>query len=64
MLFDCSKRRPKKRNNCFGPNIFLKRFFGFADYRTYAGEPLQQNAVQAAVDNKSLLSIFPTGTKK
>ncbi|MDO0826026.1 RecQ family ATP-dependent DNA helicase [Desulfosporosinus nitroreducens] len=42
----------------------LKRFFGFDDYRTYAGEPLQKNAVQAAVDNKSLLAIFPTGGGK
>ena len=42
----------------------LKRFFGFDDYRTYAGEPLQKHAVQAAVDNKSLLAIFPTGGGK
>ena len=42
----------------------LKRFFGFDDYRTYAGEPLQEKAVQAAVDNKSLLAIFPTGGGK
>jgi len=42
----------------------LKRFFGFDDYRTYAGEPLQKKAVQAAVDNKSLLAIFPTGGGK
>lgn len=42
----------------------LKRYFGFDAYRTYAGEPLQENAVQAAVDNKSLLAIFPTGGGK
>lgn len=42
----------------------LKRFFGFDNYRTYAGEPLQKKAVQAAVDNKSLLAIFPTGGGK
>ena len=42
----------------------LKRFFGFESYRTYAGEPLQEKAVQAAVDNKSLLAIFPTGGGK
>jgi len=42
----------------------LKRFFCFDDYRTYAGEPLQMHAVQAAVDNKSLLAIFPTGGGK
>jgi len=42
----------------------LKRFFGFPAYRTYAGEPLQEKAVKAAVDNKSILAIFPTGGGK
>ncbi|MCX6309419.1 MAG: RecQ family ATP-dependent DNA helicase, partial [Bacteroidia bacterium] len=42
----------------------LKRFFGFDSYRTYGGEPLQENAVKAAVDNKSLLAVFPTGGGK
>lgn len=42
----------------------LKRFFGFDSYRTYAGEPLQESAVQAAIDNKSLLAVFPTGGGK
>lgn len=42
----------------------LKNYFGFDAYRTYAGEPLQENAVQAAVDNKSLLAVFPTGGGK
>ena len=42
----------------------LKRFFGFDSYRAYAGEPLQERAVQAAVDNKSLLAVFPTGGGK
>jgi ATP-dependent DNA helicase RecQ len=42
----------------------LKTYFSFDSYRTYAGEPLQENAVRAAVDNKSLLAIFPTGGGK
>src|SRR5690606_34609488 len=42
----------------------LKNYFGFDTYRTYAGEPLQESAVQAAVDNKSLLAVFPTGGGK
>lgn len=42
----------------------LKNYFGFDTYRTYAGEPLQENAVQAAIDNKSLLAVFPTGGGK
>lgn len=42
----------------------LKRFFGFDSYRTYAGEPLQERAVNAAIANKSLLAVFPTGGGK
>jgi len=42
----------------------LKDYFGFDSYRTYGGEPLQENAVKAAVDNKSLLAVFPTGGGK
>ncbi len=42
----------------------LKTYFGFDSYRTYAGEQLQENAVKAAVDNKSLLAVFPTGGGK
>lgn len=42
----------------------LKRFFGFDSYRSYGGEPLQENAVKAAIDNKSILAVFPTGGGK
>jgi len=42
----------------------LKRFFGFDVYRTYGDEPLQEKAVKAAVNNKSLLAVFPTGGGK
>ena len=42
----------------------LKRFFGFDSYRKYAGEALQEKAVRAAVDRKSLLAVFPTGGGK
>lgn len=42
----------------------LKKYFGFDKYRSYAGEPLQENAVQAAVDSKSILAVFPTGGGK
>lgn len=42
----------------------LKRFFGFDSFRTYGGEPLQEKAVKAAVDNKSILAVFPTGGGK
>jgi len=42
----------------------LKRLFGFDAFRTFGGEPLQEKAVKAAVDNKSILAIFPTGGGK
>lgn len=42
----------------------LKYFFGYDAFRTYDGEPLQENAVRAAVDRRSLLAIFPTGGGK
>ena len=45
-------------------HLGLKRFFGFDNYRSYGGEPLQEKAAQAAIDNKSLLAIFPTGGGK
>ncbi len=47
-------------------NIYrrLKQIFGYDDFRKYDGENLQERAVQAAVDNQSLLAIFPTGGGK
>ncbi|MDE7419933.1 MAG: RecQ family ATP-dependent DNA helicase [Muribaculaceae bacterium] len=45
-------------------HVNLNRFFGFDKFRTYDGEPLQENAVRAAVEHKSLLAIFPTGGGK
>ena len=42
----------------------LKTFFGYEQFRTYEGEPLQEQAAQAAVNGKSLLAIFPTGGGK
>uniref|UniRef100_UPI0035931751 RecQ family ATP-dependent DNA helicase n=1 Tax=Aquiflexum sp. TaxID=1872584 RepID=UPI0035931751 len=44
--------------------ISLQQIFGFDQFRSYGGEPLQEKAVQAAVDRKSLLAIFPTGGGK
>lgn len=42
----------------------LKAFFGYDQFRTYGGEPLQERAARAAVEGKSLLAIFPTGGGK
>lgn len=51
-------------NNALDIHKGLKRFFGFDSYRTYGGEPLQEKAVKAAIDNKSILAVFPTGGGK
>lgn len=42
----------------------LKNFFGFSSFRKYGDEPLQEKAVQAAINNKSILAVFPTGGGK
>lgn len=63
-------RHAKCREGCIYCNknldvhVNLKRFFGFDKFRTYGGEPLQENAACAAVEHKSLLAIFPTGGGK
>lgn len=51
-------------NNALDVHKGLKRFFGFDAFRTYSGEPLQEKAVKAAIDNKSILAVFPTGGGK
>ena len=51
-------------NNILDPHIGLKRFFGFDSFKTFGGEPLQERAVKAAIDNKSILVVFPTGGGK
>lgn len=42
----------------------LKTFFGYDEYRLFDGVPLQEQAVKAAISNKSLLAVFPTGGGK
>lgn len=46
------------------PFSALKRYFHFDQFRTYGNQPLQENAVRAAIQNESLLAIFPTGGGK
>lgn len=46
------------------PKKYLNKYFGYTDFRTYNDEPLQENAVNAAVHHKSLLAVFPTGGGK
>lgn len=42
----------------------LKQFFDFDSFRTYGDELLQEKAVKAAIDNESLIAVFPTGGGK
>ena len=42
----------------------LQKYFGYPSYRTYKGEPLQEKAVKAAIEGRSLLVVFPTGGGK
>lgn len=44
--------------------IKLKEIFGYNEFRKYNGEQLQEQAAAAAVNNRSLLAIFPTGGGK
>lgn len=48
----------------FNPHRILKDYFGYDGFRKYDDEPLQENAVKAAVKNDSLLAVFPTGGGK
>ncbi len=51
-------------SNALNVHKALKRLFGFDSFRSYGGEPLQEKAAQAAIDNKSILAVFPTGGGK
>jgi ATP-dependent DNA helicase RecQ len=51
-------------NKSLDIHLGLKKFFGFDSFRTYNGEPLQEQAARAAINDKSLLAIFPTGGGK
>ncbi len=46
------------------PVNYLKKYFGYTGFRKYNGEPLQESAVNSAVEHKSLLAVFPTGGGK
>lgn len=42
----------------------LKRYFGFDGFRKFGEQPLQEQATRAALANKSVLAVFPTGGGK
>ena len=51
-------------DKAFDIHAGLEEWFGFGSFREYGGVPLQEQAVRAAVENKSLLAVFPTGGGK
>ncbi len=51
-------------NKSLDAKVGLKKYFGFDSYRTYGGKSLQEEAVNAAINNKSILAVFPTGGGK
>ena len=42
----------------------LHDFFGYDEFRIFDGKPMQQQAVESAIHDESLLCIFPTGGGK
>lgn len=46
------------------PYAGLEHFFSFKSFRKFGSEPLQEEAVKAALDDKSILVVFPTGGGK
>ncbi|MBC7534543.1 MAG: RecQ family ATP-dependent DNA helicase [Ferruginibacter sp.] len=51
-------------DQALNPATALNRYFGFTGFRQYGGEPLQENAVNATIQNKSILVVFPRGGGK
>ena len=51
-------------NKALDYHAALNHYFGFKSFRKYGEEPLQEEAVKAAIDNKSILAVFPTGGGK
>lgn len=51
-------------NKALNANLALKRIFNYPSFRNYDDKPLQEDAVNAAIRNKSILAVFPTGGGK
>ena len=50
--------------NALNPKTALLRYFRYHQFRQYGQQPLQENAVRAAITGESLLALFPTGGGK
>ncbi len=67
LRIDCPGNKGCSYCHCLSPIHGLQRFFGFKSFRSFnyeTGKPLQQQVVEAALAQKSLLAIFPTGGGK
>ena len=51
-------------NKQYDIHRYLKEKFGYEQFRTFEGETLQEDAINAALEDKSILTIFPTGGGK
>lgn len=64
------RNRPCFRPGCdycsqvLEPKKALKNYFGYDDFRSYEGAKLQEEAVNAALVQESIITIFPTGGGK
>lgn len=64
------RNTPCTYSNCFhcksilSPQKALLKYFGYPAFRDFDGIPLQEQAVKAAINNQSMVVIFPTGGGK
>lgn len=61
---NCGDARCRYCSQKLNAEYSLKKWFGYDRFRTFGGEPLQENAAKSAIAGESLLAIFPTGGGK
>lgn len=64
---DCGDPNCAYCSRILNPVTALNSFFGYPGFRTFEGDkgrPLQERVVRAALEDKSLLAVFPTGGGK
>lgn len=61
---NCGDARCEYCSQKLNAEYSLKKWFVYDRFRTFGGEPLQENAAKAAIKGESLLAIFPTGGGK
>jgi ATP-dependent DNA helicase RecQ len=60
----CNKKECKYCNDALDAFKGLRKYFGYDKFRIFNDDPLQEKAVVAAIENKSILVLFPTGGGK